>query len=85
MDAALKTTIEREKIQAEIAIAQMKIQAEMQLAQMKIDADLEKARITAAAQAQARREGFAHEHVEGEVGHQHAMEEAKSDGSGANA
>lgn len=85
MDAEAKAQIEQAKIQAELAKAQMQIEADFRLAQMKIDAELEKARITAEAAAQARREGFAHDHAQGEVGHRHAMEEGAANGNGASA
>ena len=79
----VKLQIAQMEIESKERIEAAKLAAEMQIAQMKIDADLEKARITSAAAAQARREGFAHEHVEGEVGHQHAMEEAQSTPNGS--
>ena len=79
--------VEAQKIQADLMKVQMQIDADFRLAQMKIDADLEKARITAAAAAQARREGFVHDDISGERGHQHAMQEqaSKPNGSGAGA
>lgn len=77
---AVKLEIARMDNETKIAIEERKLQAEFALAQMKIDADLEKARIAAEAAAQARREGFAHDDVSGERGHQHRMDEAHSAG-----
>jgi hypothetical protein len=82
---AVKVQIEQMKIEAEILMEERKFQHEMALAQMKIDADLEKARITADAAAQARREGFVHDDVSAEQGHQHALEEGAINGNGASA
>ena len=84
---AVKLQIAQMEIESKERIEQAKLAMEMHLAQMKIDAEIEKARITAAAAERAQARGFAHEHVEGEVGHRHAMEQqaSKPNGSGASA
>ena len=80
---SVKLTIAQLEIESKERIESAKLTAEMQLAQMKIEAELEKAKIAAEAAKQARREGFAHEHMEGEVGHQHAMEQQASKPNGS--
>lgn len=86
---AVKLEIERMKIEAQMALEQMKFEHERVLKQMELDAKLEQAKITAAAQAQAQREQFGHEHIAAEQGHAHAMEEQAAkptpNGKGASA
>jgi hypothetical protein len=81
-DNAVKLQIAQMEIESQERIEAAKLAAERELAEMKLAADLEKVRIQAEAANQARREGFAHEHVEGQIGHQREMEsQAQSEAS----